>query len=239
MRRLMPREHGVWFMWLVPVLLGAAIGEPGWIHALILLAALFLHLASFAVLESVREGPRGAWLRRWAAGFGLLAAGLLLYPTLRWPILLLFGVLAATLFGTNLAFARARRERTLINDALAIAGLQLWAPVSYLAGTGALDQTAARLWLFCFLYFLGTAFHVKTLFRERSDVAFKRLSNAVHLGLLAAPALVGLPHLALAYLPGALRTWLLPAGTRLRPIVAGLIEITSSVVFMGLLIWLW
>lgn len=224
---------------MLPVLLGAAIGRPGWIHVFILLSALFLHLASFAALEAVREGPRGGWLRRGAAAFGGLAAVLVLYPAMQWPVLVAFGALAAALFGTNLAFARARKERTLVNDALAIAGLELWAPVSYLAGTGALDRNAALLWLFCFLYFFGTAFHVKTLFRERGDRDFKRLSNAVHVALVAAPALVGLPKVALAYVPSAIRTWLLPSGTRLRPVVAGLIEITNSLLFMGLLVWLW
>lgn len=238
-RRIIPREHGVWFMWLVPVLLGAAIVGPSPLHALVILAALSVHLASYAALEAVREGQRGGWWWRWAAGMAGLAVVLMLYPVWRFPAIVPLGAAALLLFGVNLHFARQRRERRLVNDALAIAGLELWAPVSYLVGSGVLDRAAALLWLFCFLFFFATAFHVKTLFRERADPAFKRLSNAVHLVLLGVPALLGLPELGLAYLPSTLRTWLMPAGRRIRPLTAGLIEITNSLLFVLLLVWLW
>ena len=226
-------------MWLVPVLLGAIIGGPSVLHALVILAALSVHVASHAALEAVREGGRGGWWWRWAGGAGGAAVALMLYPVWRFPAIAVMGAAAVLLFAVNLQFAKLRRERTLLNDALAIAGLELWAPVSYLVGSGVLDRAAALLWLLCFSFFFATAFHVKTLFRERADPAFKRLSNMVHLVLLGIPALLGRPELVLAYLPSALRTWLMPAGRRIRPLTAGLIEITNSLLFLLLVAWLW
>lgn len=239
LRRLFPREHGVWFMWLVPVVLGGAIGGWSLLHLPVALAAVSLHLASHAALEAAREGGRGRWWWRWAGAFGTLGTGLMAYPVWRFPAIAALGAAAAALFAANLRFASRRQERTLLNDALAIAGLETWAPVSYLVGAGTLDRAAMLLWAFCFLFFFATAFHVKTLFRERSDPAFKRVSDAVHLALLGVPALAGLPELALAYLPSALRTWLMPRGRRIPPLAAGLVEIANSLVFAGLLASLW
>ncbi len=238
-KRLLPREHGVWFMWLVPVLLGAVLGGPHPGHLLVLLAAFAVHLASHAALEAVRQGEQGAPWWRWAAGTGGAAVVLLAYPLWRFPVIVLFGAAAVLAFALNLSFARRRQERTLLNDALAIAGLELWAPVSYLVGAARLDRDAALLWLLCFAFFMGTAFHVKTIFRERDDPAFKRLSDLVHLGLLGLPALVGVPQVGWAYLPSALRTWLLPRQRRLRPLTVGLVEIGNAVLFMLLVVGLW
>ncbi|HEY8426652.1 MAG TPA: YwiC-like family protein [Limnochordales bacterium] len=238
-KRIIPREHGVWFMWLVPVLLGAVLGGLHPAHLLVLLSAFSVHLASHAALEAVREGGRGGPLWRWAAGMGAAAVALMAYPVWRFPVIVLFGAAAVAAFALNLYFARRRQERTLLNDALAIAGLELWGPVSYLVGSGRLDRDAGLLWLLCFVFFMGTAFHVKTVFRERDDPAFKRLSDLVHLGLLGLPALLGLPQMGWAYVPSALRTWLMPRRRRLRPLTVGLVEIGNAVLFMLLLAGLW
>lgn len=237
-RQLLPREHGVWFMWLVPVLLGAALGGVRPIHGLVLPAAFAVHLASHAALQAVRAGRRGGPWWRWAAVSAACAAALMLYPVWRYPAVAALGAAAVAVFGVNLLFARRQRERTLLNDALAVGGLQLWAPVSYLLGSGRLGREAAALWLLCFLFFFATAFHVKTVFRERGDPGFRRLSDLVHLALLGVPALVGVPQLGWAYLPSALRTWLMPR-RRLRPLVVGLVDIGNALLFMALVVRLW
>lgn len=237
-REILPREHGVWFMWVVPVTAGAVAGGVRWVHGLVALAALLSHLASSAALGWVRAAPRKRQPLGWALGLGLGAAVAMAYPLWQLPQLAAVAAAAAALFGVNAAFARARLERLLVNDVAAIAGLELWAPVAYAVGAGAMDRTAWALWALCFVFFVGTAFHVKTLFRERGNRRFKWVSNAVHLAMVAAPAAAGIPEAALAYLPSALRTWLMPAGLRVRPIVAGIIEIANSLVFLALLWWL-
>lgn len=234
-REILPREHGVWFMWIVPVLAGAAAGGVRWAHLLVALSALLSHLASSAALGWVRAAPRRPQLLGWALGLGLGAAAAMAYPLRETPQLAAVAAAAVALLGVNAAFARARLERLLLNDVAAIAGLELWAPIAYAVGAGAIDRMAWLLWAFCFVFFVGTAFHVKTLFRERGNRRFKWVSNALHLAMVAAPAAAGIPEAALAYLPSALRTWLMPAGLRVRPIVAGVIEISNSLLFLALL----
>ncbi len=233
-RQLIPKEHGVWFMWLVPVALGAYLGGVAAVHALVAVAALLFHLASSAALDWLRARGRQGELARWAAGLGAAGGICMVPPVLQRPSLLVLGAVAAVIFLVNAAFARARLERWLVNDVLAIAGLQLWGPIAYALGGGPPGGAAWRLWAITTLFFVGTAFHVKTLFRERGNRRFKRLSNGAHLALLLAPWALGLPQVGLAYLPSALRAWLTPAGARLRPIVAGLIEIANSLVFLAL-----
>lgn len=236
---LLPREHGVWFMWLVPTLLGAAAGGFRWMHVLVLAGALWLHLASYAALEWVRSSGREKRLVGFAAGFAAAGAAAMLVPVLKFPALLVVGALGGLLFLGNVWFARRRQERALVNDLLAIAGLQLWAPVSYAVATGRLGSAAWQLWLLSTLFFAGSAIHVKTLFRERANRMLKWASRAVHLGLLVAPAAVGLPDASLAYAPAAVRAWAIPGGARLRPIVAGVIEIANSLLFLVIMALLW
>ncbi|WP_324716533.1 YwiC-like family protein [Carboxydochorda subterranea] len=239
LRAVLPREHGVWFMWLVPLALGAALSRFTWVHLLLLFAALAFHLGSSALLEAARGGRHRARLSTWAGGLAGLGVLLMGYPVWRWPVLMLFGGAAAALLAAQWALVRLQRERMLVSDALAIGGLQLWGPISYLVGGGTLDRTAWMLWTLTFAFFLGTAFHVRTLFRERGDVRYKWLSNGAHLALLAVPAALGVPEVGVAYVPSALRAWATPLGRKVRPVVAGVVEIANSVAFALLFLWLW
>lgn len=239
-RQLVPREHGAWFMWVLPLALGAALSRITSAHGLLVGAALAFHLAGSAMTEAVRQGfHRSRPLQRWSVGLTLAGILLVGYPVWRWPVIAGIGAGAAGLIGLHLWLVRLRRERTLTGDALAIAGVTLWAPVSYLAGAGSLDRTAWVLWALCFLFFMGTAFHVKSVFRERDNPRFKWVSNGVHMGLLAVPAMLGVPQAAAAFLPSAVRAWATPQGRRIRPLTAGLIEMTNALLFAVLLLWLW
>jgi hypothetical protein len=86
---------------------------------------------------------------------------------------------------------------------------------------------------------MGTAFHVKSIFRGRDDPRFKLASNAAHIVLLAAPVILGAPQLAAAFLPSAIRAWVTPQGQMMRPLTAGVIEMANALVSAVLVLWLW
>lgn len=234
-RRLLPREHGVWFMWLVPATAGAWWASWRAEHAVVFLAALALHVASYGILEQVRWGgryrePAGPWAAAGAVG---IAAGV--YLAARHPSIAVLGVLAAAAFSVNVAFARLRRERLLVNDLLAIGGLSLWGPVAWVVGAGSLTAEAAWLWGLCTGFFLGAALHVKSLFREYGRPAWRWASRAYHMALMPLAWAASGPDTAAAYLPAVVRAWLVPPEVRRRPLVAGLVEITTSLLFLLLL----
>lgn len=249
-------------MWMVPIFLGAAVSRFTWTHALLGVAALAFHVGSSATLEGVRLAAAGRLVAgarvpgrqrapddiaggraRWylARGGLCLGAGVVLMalPVLRWPLMAAFGGLGLSLLFIQAMLTRARRERTLAGDALGVAGLELWGPMAYLVGGGTPDRTMGLLWALCTAFFLGTAFHVKSLFRERGNPGYKRLSYAAHAVLLLVAPALGFPEATVAYVPSALRAWLTPAGARVKPLTAGVIEIVNSVAFAALLLYTW
>ncbi len=222
-------------MWLAPLAVGLA-GTP-WHPAKLLLvgAVLFAYLASYPLLQSLRYPSERLFWLRWAGGYGAVAA--LFGLPLVWmrPLLLVVGLVALAGFAVNAWFARQRNERHLLNDLVAMAGLNLAVVAGYVVGTARLDAEAWGLWVLCLLYFFGTALHVKSLIRERRNPWMKVMAVVYVLAVPAVLAMVVHRWLAVAYLPAALRTLAIPQNHRFKAIVLGVIEIVCSVWFA---VWL-
>lgn len=236
---VIPHEHGAWMMWPVPLAVGMA-GTP-WRPSNLLLAGavLFAYLASYPLLQSLRYPFQRAYWLRWAVGYGAVAALFGLPLVWMHPTLLVVGMIALAGFVVNAWFARNRHERHLLNDLVAMAGLNLAVVAAYVVGRGRLDLEAWSLWGLCLLYFFGTALHVKSLIRERRN----RLLKAAAIGYaLAVPALLALavqPLLAVAYLPAAVRALVIPQNHSFKAIVLGVVEIVCSVWFaVWTIVWM-
>ncbi len=238
-RVALPHEHGAWMMWLAPLAVGLA-GTP-WHPSKPLLAGavLFAYLASYCLLQALRHPREAAYWLRWAFGYGL--AGMAFGVPVLWmrPLLLAVGGVALLGFAVNAWFAHHRSERHLFNDLVAMAGLNLAAVAGYVSGTGRWDAGAWELWGLNLLYFFGTALHVKSVIRERNNRWMKWAAVVYALGIPAALGAVGVPLLAGAYLPAAVRTLAIPQGHRFKAIVLGMVEIVCSVWFMvWLIVWM-
>ncbi len=222
-------------MWLLPLAVGLAVTPWHPSKLLLVGAVLFAYLASYPALQSLRHPEQRAYWLRWAAGYGAVAA--LFGVPLLWmrPPLLPLVPVALVTFATNAWFARRRNERNLLNDLVAMAGLNLAAVAGYVAGQGRWDTEAWLLWAVCLLYFFGTALHVKSLIRERRNRLMKWWAIAYALVIPVVFAGVFQPLLALAHLPATLRAIAIPQEHRFRSIVLGVIEIVCSVWFA---IWL-
>lgn len=154
---ILPAEHGAWAWLLVPFGVGTAVSQTVNLPiVLTLLAALALFL--------LRQ-PTTVWLRArrgkarradaplaliWMAVLGTTAVACALV-LLSWGYLFLLwlGLPLLLIFALYLAAARYGRAslRSLGMEVSGAAALALTAPAAYLAGGGALWQTAVGLWL--------------------------------------------------------------------------------------------
>ena len=211
----LPKEHGSWGMFLIPLLLGLIAGQRFSTSSLLLVlsaAAAFLTREPFtAWWRAWRRGTDPGAARRMALLYGgasvLIGAPLLL----SYPWLALLGAAGAIVFCTGAELAMRGEGRKAAPELLAIATSMLLAPAAYYVGTGRLDRTALLLWLLCFGYFGSSVFYVKmrvAAARARTPEAqagSRRQCLLYHVALTALLALSvwqGLPVVALAaFLP--------------------------------------
>lgn len=229
MRKYIPNQHGAWAMLVLPFLLGIAASRAVWNHLPLFICWLLIYLFSFPLLQGVKSRRFGRY-----AGplklYGLLLFPFALYLVIVQPALLWFVLLLLPLFGVNLYYARTRNERALLNDITAIVAFCLVIyPVSYMGQGNSWDnwRIVNELFVLAVLYFTGTAFYVKTVIRERSNIRFYYGSVLYHL-LFAAAVLMLFPALIVPLLILLLRAAFLPR-TGLSVKHTGMIEIGFSV----------
>ncbi len=174
MKPPLPKEHGSWAMFIVPLVLGLAVA-PTWEGPVIwlLLAALAFFLLRYplAMLVKTRRSQRvnrGYWLK-WAAVYGLVSGGVGLWLVFGYGLWLLLwvGVIGAGLLALHLWLVARRQEMSVVGELAGIFGLALGAPMAYYTASGQLDRVAAVLWLINALYFGGTVFYIKLKVRQQ------------------------------------------------------------------------
>lgn len=228
---VLPHEHGGWAMVSVPFLLGMWIGTPQWLHLPFFLAWLFLYLSSYPFLQAIkRKVNRGFWIR-WGVLYGVLALLCLLWPLFNYPELWYFSIPLVLLLSINIWHTKRRSERAILNDLSAILIFSLGGAAAYLVAGGSWDWTMFVIILFSFLQFTGSAFFVKTVFRERTSERWRRYAKGFHVALPLIPILIGFPWMWVPYLFSTVRTFMF-SGKKLRPMFVGIIEIVGVVQFL-------
>jgi len=262
MKPPLPKEHGSWAMWSVPLIVGAAVA-PAWHWRVLILIgaalAFFLVRYPLATLIKTRKRPAAdrAWWLRWSIGYGLIAAvgGAWLIVIERLFLLIPIGLIGAMLIAFNLWLVYRKQEMSANGELAGIAGLALGAPLAYYAASGQLDGTAALLWLVNALYFGGTVFYIKVKVRQQPrlpapDTLTERLVKAKAclsyqaVALTVVITLVALDHvpalLPLAFAPMTLKVLYGAARWQdkysLSPPRLGVIEVIHSVLFAVLVI---
>ncbi|NLB97657.1 MAG: hypothetical protein GX785_18340 [Armatimonadetes bacterium] len=202
-RVLLPAEHGSWSLMLTPFLIGAGVA---WVagHET---SGLALTLALVAVLALfLARQPLATWLRartrapeaaaeafRWGlamlvvaalTGLGLLALGR--------GVVLWLALPAAMLLAVTLAMSSWLGPRRLATELAGVAGLALAAPAAYVAGTGALDATAAGVWAISALYSGLSVVYVRLRLHQRNE----RVSRGEGIWVVVAHLLGGAAVLA-------------------------------------------
>lgn len=254
----LPREHGSWFMLLVPCAVGLfAAGTANLPAVLFVLVAtaFFLGRQPLLLLVRPRPGTRAApearglefWLFVWAALAGLgMAVLLLVYRRLL--LLPLAGIGLALLLYEVWRWQRSPRP-DLRTEVIAAIGLAAGAPGAYVAARGVFDLQAGMVWVLSALYFLAAVFYVNLMLgwvkrnpqtlAERSDLG--EAAVRAHLGVLGASVLLALfglvPALApVAFVPALAKTlnqvWRGRRETSFKRL--GLVEAVHSLLFLAL-----
>ncbi|MGG0821923.1 YwiC-like family protein [Paenibacillus turicensis] len=228
---VIPHEHGGWAMVSVPFFIGMAAGQPHWLHICLFAGWLLLYLASYPLLQAVKRTKERHVMLRWGAGYGLAAICCLIIPLMYYPQLFIFAVPLCLLLMINIYYAKQKKERALLNDICAIFSFSLAAAAAYLVGGGTWNLTMLQVVLVNFVYFIGTAFFVKTVFRERLSKQWRVYAKVYHVLALLVPFAIGQPWVILAFIFPALRTFLY-AGKKLKPMKVGVLEIVGAVQFL-------
>jgi hypothetical protein len=209
----LPKEHGAWGMFFIPLVLGLAVGGH-WSSKV----TLFIMAAAAAFLA--REPFMTAW-RSWrrktdpgsarrAALMYMLAAGSIggtLLPFYPW--LALLGVLGFAVYCWHAEVAMRGEGRSTLAELLAIATSMLTAPAAYYVSSGRLDGTALLLWALCFGYFASAVYYVKmrlTFARPRKPTypaRTRRQCLIYHVALTASLAAL-IPYVSTVVLAGFL-----------------------------------
>jgi len=162
-----PREHGAWFMLLVPLALGLTAPErPALPVAALLTAAALAAFLGQDAARRVWRGQRPPGLVGWLGVWATLAAGAgvtLLVAQGSAPLLglALAGVVA---FGVELAIERTRKRAWQgASDLLAAAALALTAPAAVTLGGGDPWGRGLWLWALCVVFFASAVAHVRLL----------------------------------------------------------------------------
>jgi hypothetical protein len=170
----LPKEHGSWAMFAVPLIIGWAVAAHWqWRSILLIGAALGLFLVRYPIdtLIKTRKRPHTdrAWLIRWAIVYGSIAAlcggWLIVIDQLYW--LMPLGVIGAALLAYHWWLVERRQEMSARGELAGICGLALGAPLAYYVSTGVIDGTAIGLWIVNALYFGGTVFYIKLKVRQQ------------------------------------------------------------------------
>ena len=181
MRIVLPKQHGAWAMLFIPFLLAVFAGKPVWSHILLLLAWIFLYLASYP-LSLVMKGRKVRYYWKWSFIYAIPALILLIYPIIRNVHLIFFGLSMIPFFIITLYYSKIKKDRSLINDIVAIIIFCIGALASYYYSMHTLDRTAWFVFLYSFLYFLGTVFYVKTRVWERKNIDYEYSCGSVEIG---------------------------------------------------------
>ncbi len=258
----LPKEHGSWAMFAVPLMIGFAVAAHWELRSLLLMAStlgLFLVRFPIDMLIKTRRRPAAdrARLIRWAAIYGSIAAlgGLWLIVADQLYALIGLGLIGAVLLLYHWWLVERRKEMSVRGELAGIFGLALGAPLAYYVATGMLNGTALALWIVNALYFGGTVFYIKLKVRQQPkepapDRVSERLVKAkaclsyqsvVLTVVILLMALQSLPALALlAFIPMTLKV--LYGATRWQDRKSlslprlGLIEMFHSALFAVLII---
>jgi len=228
-RLLVPREHGSWGIWLLPLISGGVVGYvsgPGseatpavWFCLAALCAFLIYQpleiLLGFSILKA-RSPQQERIALLWVMALAIVAAcSVLELIRLQRALVLLFGLAALLCFGvrTMLGCSRTLRVPKQFIGAL---GLTSTAAGAYYATAGRIDRTALVLWLASWLFAVSQIEYVQLrlhtahvrLRRQKAryclEVCFLHLlimGSAIAAGLAGAAPLA----LGLAFVPAIVR----------------------------------
>jgi 4-hydroxybenzoate polyprenyltransferase len=259
---LVPREHGSWGLWLLPLISGAVVGYVFDPHAALAPVLWFgLAAASAFLIYQPLESLLGLSLIRtlsqrqqrsaltWIIVLTIAAVcSVLELLHLQRFLVLLIGVVASGCFGVRSLLGCSRRVRVL-KQLIGALGLSSTAAGAYYAATGRMDRTAVLLWLASWLFAVGQIEYVQLRLRSAQvrssrQRAMNSLAVSVfHVLVMGIAIAAGMAHaapllLGLTFIPAVIRlsVWIVRSWRPLGVHILGISELAQGIVFNGLLI---
>ncbi len=163
-REFIPREHGAWAMWIVPMLSAAIVTRFSLSFILLFVCFALLYTVHHPVVmmlkrKSIADPLEVKQVISVAVPAVLLGIGLVWLGDLVW--LLLFGAAEIAIFTFSVKSFLDREQRSIFSELTVVAALTLSAPAAYYSITGKLGSTAIILYALNFLFFGSSVFYVK------------------------------------------------------------------------------
>lgn len=230
-------QHGVWAMIILPVILGMMAGGFNFSQVLFLAAWLLLFLSVDQVLFFIKRWKRKEYEYLKSALFlGLLSFVLLIYPLITDYRIIYFFMAMIPLGIVNMYFAKQKDERNILNDVAAILIFAIAGGASAYLGTHTFNINVVTVIIISFVHFVGTAFAVKTVIREKRNPAYHYLSYGYHAVVVV---VMFLWHwiLGVMFIPSFVRA-LYVAGRNITPKQLGIMEIIhASWITVGMFVY--
>lgn len=166
---VIPKEHGAWAVFFVPLLIGAQLGGGfDWFALLFALSSLGIFLSYLPAQTVLREAfgriqdqDKLVAARQWMAIY-FTAGTILGLPLLvireRW-LLLPTGLASVGCFLLSF-FLTQRLPKTITSDLVSVLGVTLTGPGIYYVVSGQFDKTAFVIWILNVLFFGSCVVHV-------------------------------------------------------------------------------
>jgi len=158
----MPREHGTWAMWIVPML-SAVLATHFSLSFAILFICFTLFFISHRPILSLAKSDLGPSVLIFLVIIYLpaVAMAIALIVLFKLPWLILFWIAEFLLFAFSVKIFEDREQRAFINELIVLFALTFTCPAAYYTITGTIDTNAAQLFLLNFLFFGSSVFYVK------------------------------------------------------------------------------
>ncbi|HUI31450.1 MAG TPA: YwiC-like family protein [Candidatus Acidoferrales bacterium] len=159
---LLPREHGTWAMWIVPMLSAALVTHLSASFVLLFTCFALFYIAHRPIAALTKDMRRPE-LKKFLLIIVPLAIflAILLVEVYRLPWLILFWGIELSLFAFSVRTFLHKAQRSFINELTVLAALTLSAPAAYYTVTGRVDVMAVWLFILNFLFFGSSVFYVK------------------------------------------------------------------------------
>jgi hypothetical protein len=260
-RLVVPREHGSWALWLLPLISGGIVGyfstpgssaTPALWFSLVAVSAFLIRqpLESLLGVSVLRLRSRHEqWVAVfWVVGLAALAVlGVVELLRLHRGLILLFAAIALACFTLGALFGRTRSLRVSKQHVGAL-GLTATAAGAYYVTAGRIDSTALLLWLLAWLFGSCQIEYVQLRLRTANVRSrFQKIGagwKVCFLYLLALGTVVSAqaatnatPLFDLLFVPPAARLvfWMLRPARPLRLYLLGTSELFHSILFNSLL----
>jgi len=155
----------------------------------------------------------------------------LMVPLFTTPSIVFFGLAMIPFFTLNAYFSAKNNDRALLNDLSAIIVFSIAGLASNYLPSAEINPHGILVFASSILFFTGSTFYVKTMFREKKNSSYKWISWIYHLLVPLLWLGVGEAIVAVASVPSLIRAVAL-YGRPLSAMKVGIYEIVNAAMFV-------